>query len=256
MKLKHLVTRPVRALFKAGGFEIVRVGSPGGVNAFPYDFSAEDIEDFRAVERYTMVPRERIFTLVRAVEYVVKCGVPGALVECGTWKGGCAMAMARALKRLGAVDRELFFYDLFGEMWPHHTEFDAFRGVPESERNPNVTEVPEIMRYSLEEVRATVLSTGYPAEKAHFFQGVVEKTLPAKAPGSIALLRLDTDFYESTLHELTHLYPRLERGGILVVDDYGDWAGSRKAVDEYIETKGLKLHLFRVDEGARMTIKP
>lgn len=69
-------------------------------------------------------------------------------------------------------------------------------------------------------------------------------------------MRLDTDFYESTWHELTHLYPRLEPGGILIVDDYGDWAGSRKAVDEYIEKEGLKLHLFRVDEGARMTIKP
>jgi len=255
MKIRHLVTRPIRTILRRVGFDIVPFEPARSRPSLPFDFSETDVEDVRAVGPYTMVPPERICTLVRAVEYIVKQKIPGTLVECGTWKGGCAMAMARTLKRLGATDRELYLYDLFGEMWPGSTEFDAFRGVPESERNPNITQVPEIMRYTLDEVRDLLLSTGYPSKGLHLFRGPVEKTVPAHAPERIALLRLDTDFYESTRHELTHLYPRLEHGGILIIDDYGDWAGCRKATDEYIEQHKLKLHLFRVDEGARMTIK-
>ena len=256
MKPRHLITRPLRGLLRMAGLEVAPLGFIESVRAFPYDFSETDIEDFRAVEPYTMVPRERILTLVRAIEHVVKNGIPGTVLECGTWKGGCAMAMARALNRLRATGRELCLYDLFGELWPAHTAYDAFRGVPESERNAHITQVPEVMRYTLEEVRENVLSTGFPADKLHMFRGAVERTLPANAPEKIAVLRLDTDFYESTLHELTHLYPRLQSGGLLIIDDYGDWAGARKAVDEYMGKHGLNFHLFRVDEGARMAVKP
>ena len=82
----------------------------------------------------------------------------------------------------------------------------------------------------------------------------MEDTLPAAAPDTIALLRLDTDWYESTAHELRHLYPRLSRGGILLVDDYGHWSGARKAVDEYFGADRPFLH--RVDYTARLAVKP
>jgi hypothetical protein len=79
--------------------------------------------------------------------------------------------------------------------------------------------------------------------------------VPASAPEFIALLRLDTDWYESTKHELVHLYPRLARGGILILDDYGFWRGARQATDEYLVECDLDLFLSRVDDTGRIGIK-
>src|ERR1051325_10354963 len=87
-------------------------------------------------------------------------------------------------------------------------------------------------------------------------EGTVEETIPAQAPERIALLRLDTDWYESTRHELVHLYPRLVPGGVLIIDDYGHWEGARKAVDEYIAQNNLRLFLNRIDYAGRLAIKP
>jgi O-methyltransferase len=101
-----------------------------------------------------------------------------------------------------------------------------------------------------------VAAVGYPGERLHFVAGDVAKTIPEHAPEAIALLRLDTDFYASTRHELEQLYPRLSPGGVLIIDDYGDWAGARKATDEYFATHKPQPLLIRVDVGARMGIKP
>jgi hypothetical protein len=96
-------------------------------------------------------------------------------------------------------------------------------------------------------------STGYPESHVTYVKGRVEDTLPANAPEQVSVLRLDTDWYESTRHELVHLYPRLSSGGVLIIDDYGYWAGARKAVDEYFSGS---LFLSRIDETGRIAIKP
>ena len=109
--------------------------------------------------------------------------------------------------------------------------------------------------FSEESVRATLLETGYPPERLHFVRGAVEETVPAAAPEQLALLRLDTDWYESTRHELVHLYPRLSDGGILIVDDYGHWEGCRRAVDEYFASDADPILLNRIDYTGRIAIK-
>ena len=86
-------------------------------------------------------------------------------------------------------------------------------------------------------------------------KGKVEDSIPQTLPGKIALLRLDTDWYESTAHELKHLYPLLVPGGVIIIDDYGHWEGARKAVDEYIEANKLPLLLNRIDYTGRIGIK-
>ena len=96
-------------------------------------------------------------------------------------------------------------------------------------------------------------STGYPPEWVAYVEGLVEETITRSAPTRIALLRLDTDWYESTHHELVHLYPQLERGGVLIVDDYGHFAGARKAVDEYFADDPILLS--RIDYTGRMAVK-
>ena len=118
------------------------------------------------------------------------------------------------------------------------------------ERRTNWIGVP------VEDVRAALDSTGYPTERVHLVEGPVEETLPARAPAQIALLRLDTDWYASTRHELEQLYPRLAPGGMLVLDDYGHYAGARRAVDEYLQSMNEPLFLHRLDYTGRIAVKP
>ena len=112
------------------------------------------------------------------------------------------------------------------------------------------------VRADLDSVKARVFATGYPAERIHFVKGMVEDTIPQNGPKQIALLRLDTDFYKSTKHELVHLYPRLSQHGALVIDDYGVFRGARQATDEYFDENNTPIFLHRVDEGVRLGIKP
>jgi hypothetical protein len=84
---------------------------------------------------------------------------------------------------------------------------------------------------------------------------MVEDTLPAEAPEKLAILRLDTDWYSSTKHELETLYPRLAEGGVLIVDDYGHYEGARRAVDEYFAETGQRVLLSRIDYTGRIAVK-
>jgi len=88
-----------------------------------------------------------------------------------------------------------------------------------------------------------------------FIQGKVEDTLPKITPEKISLLRLDTDWYESTYQELLHLFPKLSKGGTIIIDDYGHWKGAREAVDDYFKEKGIKILLNRIDEIGVIGIK-
>ena len=90
----------------------------------------------------------------------------------------------------------------------------------------------------------------------HFVQGKVEDTIPRQVPARIAVLRLDTDWYESTRHEFVHLYPRLSQWGVAIIDDYGHWQGARRATDEFIATLPHPLYLQRIDYTGRLAIKP
>ena len=101
-----------------------------------------------------------------------------------------------------------------------------------------------------------MLSTGYPEDKIKLIKGKVEETIPRSIPTHLALLRLDTDWYESTKHELRYLYPLLEAQGILIIDDYGHWQGAKKAVDEYFRTNQDEVSLHRIDFTARALVKP
>jgi hypothetical protein len=107
----------------------------------------------------------------------------------------------------------------------------------------------------LEEVRANLSSTGYPLDRMKLVKGIVQASIPAAAPEAIALLRLDTDWYDSTAHEMRHLYPRLAPGGVLIVDDYGEMQGQKQAIDEFCQQNGVVLLLNRIDSSGRIAVK-
>lgn len=230
--------------------------SPSSAHRFPLDFDDADIELCTRVAPYTLTTPPRIYALARSVEYVARNEIPGAIVECGVWRGGSVMAVALTLLRLGVSDRDLYLFDTFEGMTAPGAEDVKHTGEPAADLLADPVAGEEIKAAApLEDVRSTLLGLGYPRERILFVQGPVEETLPGAAPAEIALLRLDTDWYASTKHELVHLYPRLSRGGVLIVDDYAYWLGARRAVDEYIEENDLPLLLNRIDYTARAAIK-
>jgi hypothetical protein len=205
-----------------------------------------------------MTTPERIASLCNAVNYLVKNKVEGDFVECGVWRGGSTMAAIDTLMNAGDTSREIYLYDTFEGM-SEPTELDkVFTGTGANElmETSDKNDASSVWCYSaIEEVQQNVESLKYPAKKVHYVKGKVEDTIPGTLPGKIALLRLDTDWYESTAHELKHLYPLLAPGGVIIIDDYGHWEGARKAVDEYIEAQKLPLLLNRIDYTGRIGIK-
>jgi hypothetical protein len=212
---------------------------------------------FRHVRPYTMTSFERVAALCQSVAHVETQRIAGAVVECGVWKGGSMMAAALALLQLESTTRSLYLFDTFHGMTPPRpVDRDLDGRLAEDwmrEQSPAADRIRA--RCSLDEVRRTMFRTGYPWKRIIFVPGRVEEMLPAEAPGRIALLRLDTDWYESTYRELEHLWPRLVPGGVLIVDDYGHWQGARRAVDEYFARNKLKAQLHPIDYTGRLAIK-
>ncbi len=209
------------------------------------------------VSPFTMTGLEKIAALMQAVEHVVENRVPGAIVECGVWKGGSSMAAALTCLERNVRDVDLYLFDTFAGMPPPGPEdYHTGTGRRAADLLASADEGSAVRAEApLEEVRQNLASTGYPAERLHFVAGMVEETVPEQAPEEIAVLRLDTDWYSSTKHELVHLYPRLAKNGVLILDDYGDWQGARKAVDEYFGETGRKPLLNRIGPSARIGVK-
>ena len=259
--------RAARGAIGRLGYDVVR-RPPEPVVAsrppLPPDFDAETVATVQAVERYTLTPPERIFVLCEAVRYVVQAGLGGAFVECGVWRGGSSLAVVRTLLALGVSDREVYMFDTFEAMPEPGPEDVDLMGVAAAEYHAMLERGDDYDHETydflpFETVEALLLDTGYPRERLHFVKGLVEDTLPDAAPPSVALLRLDTDYYGSTRHELLHLYPRIPPGGVLLIDDYGHFRGCRQAVDEYLgdlARVGHHVLLNRVDYSARVAVVP
>jgi O-methyltransferase len=249
--------RLARRILAPFGYQIVR-RTPASVESLPPDFSPEVVRTVEAVRQFTMTSPERICALVQAVEYTVRNDIPGDIVECGVWRGGSMMAIAQTLLSLERTERTLFLFDTFDGMPPAADVDRNLRGERAAElmeRQDRFTSWAWAVA-QIDEVRDNLRSTHYPAERIKYVKGRVEDTIPARAPARIALLRLDTDWYASTRHELQHLFPRLSPGGVLIIDDYGHWQGARRAVDEYIEEHRVPLLLGRIDYTGRMAVKP
>lgn len=223
----------------------------------PKDFDPAMEEIWPRVKERTMTNAQKTNTLVELVRYINRCDIPGGIVECGVWRGGSMLAVVEMLLRLGATERDLYLFDTYSGMAAAserdvhiHNGLHADKLLDERVGAARIWEAA-----SLEDVRSGFQTLAYPADKLHFIVGKVEDTIPNHAPEQIALLRLDTDWYESTVHELAHLYKRLAPGGVLIIDDYGSWQGSKDATDEFLDATGEPLMLVRVDRG-RVAIKP
>ena len=250
------------AIAKALGIRRTRpVESPWSVSQLRHRFPEVDSDTLArisAVETMTMTSPERVLALCDGVTHVVKNQIPGAIVECGVWRGGSMFAAASQLQSLNAQDRELWLYDTFeGMSSPTIIDRDLSGQTATQlldEQDPeNANSV--WCKAGLEEVKQNLRQTGYDPQRIHYVEGKVEETLKHHLPNQIALLRLDTDWYESTRCEMENLFPRLSNHGVLIIDDYGHWSGCRQAVDEYFRDNKISMFLHRIDYTGRIGIK-
>jgi O-methyltransferase len=234
----------------------------------PFDLLIDEDPRFRdalrQVRGFTMSTPELCYALFQAVEYIRTSDVDGAIVESGVWRGGNIALCALTLLAGGDGSRDLYLFDTFDWSWPDLTQWDtkygqgtaAERNAVLEKRRDAPQEWLDSQGVSETKVRDFIVGTGYPPHKIRTIKGFVQNTIPENAPEKIALLRLDTDLYESTYHELVHLYPRLVSGGVLFIDDYPTERGCVKAVEQYFSEAGSRPFLSRIHTQGRVGIKP
>lgn len=224
---------------------------------YPQDFTNFTRRLWDRVAPYTMTSQERVANLEYATRHIIHAGIPGDFVECGVGAGGSMMVVAYTLLALGIDDRRLYLYDTYTGMAEPTDEDVSLLGKPAKRKYARKMKDGECTwhNYPLEHVRENLRRTKYPDDKLEFVQGLVQDTLPDNNSAQVALLRLDTNLYESTRAELEHLYPKLSPGGILLIDDYYRWLGQRKALDEYLLDRGANMLLVRIDDHAAIGVK-
>jgi O-methyltransferase len=239
------------------GLQISRVNS--AQNRLPVEATDEDAALIASLRPFTMTSAERLWSLLNAVRYVVAEGLPGDFAECGVWRGGSVMAMAYELNRLGRTDRRIWLYDTFAGMTaPTAEDIEAGTGVTAATmlEETAVGDGNNVWCVAgRADVEANLQDTGYPMDLFTLVEGDVAVTLHESAPEEISLLRLDTDWYESTRLGLEILYPRLVVGGVCILDDYGHWKGARNAVDEFFAARGQRPFMHPIDYSGRVFIK-
>lgn len=236
------------------GMEVARAtGTYPDIRVLDPDF----VDLYKKVKNTTQTSIPMSFALRTAVRYVIKAGIPGDIVECGVWRGGSAAIVAATL---GRSARDIWLYDTFNWTWDQPTAADGLLlpsgEVKLADLESDASDAAKAQGTDQAAVRATVCETGYPANRVHCVEGLVQDTLPGRAPERVAILRLDTDLYDSTRHELEHLYPRLSPGGVLILDDYSKFSGATRAVDEYFERLKEPILLNRIDTQGRIGVKP
>ena len=237
----------IQKVFNSLGYKIEKIDSYYSDNYFFKKILTK-------VKDYTMTNPKRIFYLYLAVNHVIKNNIKGDMVECGVWKGGSIMTIALTLIKNKIKNKNIFLYDTFSGM-SKPTNNDYLYS-DQSKLAINLIENDEYLKCkaNISEVKKNIFKTNYPKKRFKFVVGDVKYTLKKKIPRKISLLRLDTDWYESTKQELHVLFPKLSNGGILIIDDYKTWGGCKKAVDEYFKNR-KNIFFLSIDNEALIGIK-
>ncbi len=250
-----MIRKSINKILSKFGYNIVRY--PNRTFIPDIDLDKEFKELYSFCGSYTMTSVERMYSLYISTKYIIENNIEGDFVECGVWKGGSAMLIAKYLKMKKIESRKIYLYDTFEGM-TKPSKFDiSYEGnlaIDEFSKQKTSEDSSNWCESGIEEVKQNMYSTDFNPEKIIFAAGKVEETIPNIIPDNkIALLRLDTDWYASTKHELIHLYHKLAYSGVLIIDDYGHWEGAKKAVTEYFQDKPILLN--RIDYTGRVGIK-
>ena len=254
MKLSNLVNRQLR---KRLGVQVERVDP-----SKPYNVIDADWDDIHSVEGWTMTSLAQRFLLQASLRHVVKANIPGSFVEVGVWRGGMLQLAAKTLQRLDDF-RDIHAIDTFEGMTPPTARDRVLGGGPSAEQlmlaEPRQTKKKEQWTVwcdsPLQDVQDGMRSTGYPENLAKFWHGSVTDRTDFSELAPIAVLRIDVDWFDATLHSLVHLFPSLSPGGVLLLDDYDHWQGAREAIDEYFADSPSFLVPVSFPPSGRLLVK-
>src|SRR5580704_10969353 len=217
------------------------------------DTNQESKIQLRFIQHYikgpavSMLPLARFDNLQFCIADVVAANIPGNFIETGVWRGGATIFMRAMLKALGIADRIVWVADSF-EGLPE-PDADKFPIEAKTHKGAVMTNVYNHFAASLDEVRSNFTAYGLLDEQVRFLKGWFKDTLPIAPIGALAIMRLDGDYYESTIDALTNLYDKLSVGGYAIIDDYGEdsWTYCRKAVDDFRGERGIEEPMIKVD---------
>jgi O-methyltransferase len=190
----------------------------------------------------SLCTRIRLRGLQRLAEHVARKQIPGDVVECGVYRGGSAVVIGERLLRQQR------------EMWL----FDVFSGMPEPGENDQQEAWNDLGKFASSEalVRQTLSAGAVDLHRVHIVTGRYENTLIDFSPSPVAFLHLDCDWYASVRLCLEAFYDSVVPGGVVVVDDYGHWAGCKKAVDEFVNRRSIGVRLTPIDYTGHYFFKP
>jgi len=253
--LRKLVNRALGPL----GYEVKKIKRKPV--RMPAELTPEEcaIVDYVKLRNLSMVSYQRLFATAMACKYVIDRNIEGDFVECGVWRGGNAI-VAAAIFDLYQVKRKVWLFDTFKGM-TSPTEVDANlsdgRSATAQYLENQRSDHNDWAYASLDDVKENFRGKNLLSDNIIFVQGDVGTTLDNEAniPIQISVLRLDTDWYESTKKELEVLYPRIPFGGCIIMDDYGAWSGAKKATDEYFEGGNNRPFLHYIDNSGRIAVK-
>jgi hypothetical protein len=272
-----MIKKMIRNFFSAFGLEVKRKNVLEVLNdeqSFQgYDYGLEAKDAIRIVQGNTMMAPLNLLTLFEQAVYCEKMNIEGAYVECGVWKGGAVGIMAKANLQFGKARRPLHLFDAFDDICAPEAEVDGVQAINDMKKYTSLQDKRE-MKGQLEAVKGAYDFLGghgtidacknllekdleYPAEMIHYHKGWFQDTLPqeSKEIDKIAILRLDGDWYASIKICLDYLYDKVIPGGLIVIDDYGYYEGCTKAVDEFLDSRGIKTFLSYAIVGSRYFVK-
>jgi hypothetical protein len=214
----------------------------------PGEFVVQFASHYIRGSAVSMLPRVRFSNLRFCIESVIADGVEGDFIETGAWRGGACIYMRAMLRALGVVDRTVWVADSFeGMPFPDET---AFPLEAEFRRSPMMQKGFKNLAASLPEVERNFAAYGMLDPNVRFLHGWFKDTLPSAPIDRLAVLRLDGDFYQSTMDALQALYKKVSVGGFIIIDDYGEdlWTYCSQAVEEFRCANAIEDEMTRVDD--------
>lgn len=225
-----------------------------------YEEEAQARQALELVDDYTLTSYERMITLWQQVRYLDRAGIPGCLVECGTWRGGACGMMALAHLHNQSPWRAIHLFDSFEGLPEPEAERDGGKAIQyaEGKASGSLQSIGRCVGTLEENQHLFAEIVKYPPELTHYHVGWFQQTVPQARStlGPVALLRLDGDWYASTKICLDELAPLVSPGGFIILDDYGHWDGCRKATDEFLATLERPVFINHIDRFGRYLIMP
>jgi O-methyltransferase len=210
------------------------------VKRIPFDAKARDIgRDWPNFIGFTMVGHRRLDNVQACIEDVLRNNVEGDFIETGAWRGGMTIFMRAMLKDHRITNRIVWVADSFEGLPAPKTKGDGW----------DLSEV-QMLKVSIEQVKENFMKFDLLDDQVKFLKGWFCDTLPTAPIQKLAILRLDGDMYSSTMDALTSLYPKVSKGGYVIIDDYYSWPSCRQAVTDYLALHGLQPNIIAVDEDA------